>query len=455
MRALGEGLATLPRHSVRWVLAHGIVRALNAREARRGSAVARLMTDPQVRAEPWSTYAGVRAQGALVGEGAFRVTASHGVAAEILRSDAFGVPAANAHFPEPLHSILTATLSDHDVGPVDPPSLLALDPPDHTRLRRLVAGHFTARRVARMSDDVTATARGLLDELGPAGSTTRSGPTTGQPIDLVERFSARLPVAVISSLLGVPEHRREEVLAWGNEGAKQLDGGLGYREFLGTTRAVTDMHRAMDDHIADLRAHPGDDLLSSVIRSADALPEEERPTAVELRMIALLVLGAGFETTVNLISNAVARLDEHPEELARCLADPSRWDGAVEEVLRHDSPVQLTGRTAVRDTTVAGAAVPRGTTVLVLLGGANRDPEVFPDPDRFDVGRDNAADHLAFSLGAHFCLGAQLARLEARVALRELYARFPDLRVTGTPVRRQTQVLRGYERLPVDLGPHP
>jgi cytochrome P450 len=184
----------------------------------------------------------------------------------------------------------------------------------------------------------------------------------------------------------------------------------------------------------------------------DAPRVDEGPTAVELRMIALLVLGAGFETTVNLISNAVGRLDEHPDERARCVADPTLWDNAVEEVLRHDSPVQLTGRTAVRDSTVAGVELPAGTTVLILLGGANRDPAVFADPDRFDVGRDNADDHLAFSLGAHFCLGAQLARLEARVALRELYARFPDLRVAGTPVRKQTQVLRGFEHLPVDLG---
>jgi cytochrome P450 len=436
-------IVSLPRQSVRWVLAHGIIRAINAREARKGNPIARLMTDPAARAEPWSTYTGVREQGAILGEGSFRVTASHAVAAEILRSDAFGVPAANAHFPEPLHSIFLATLKEDDVGPVDAPSLLALDAPDHTRLRRLVARHFTQRRVAQMADAVEATTRGLLDELASETGT----------IDLVERFSARLPVAVISSLLGVPEDRRDEVLAWGNEGAKQLDGGLGYREFLATTRAVTDMHRAMDEHIEDLRRNPGDDLLSSVIRSADALPEAEQPTAVELRMIALLVLGAGFETTVNLISNAVARLDENPDERDRCVADPSLWDNAVEEVLRHDSPVQLTGRTSVRDTHVAGIDVPAGTTVLIMLGGANRDPAVFADPDDFDVTWANAGDHLAFSLGAHFCLGAQLARLEARVALRELYARHPGLRVAGEPVRKQTQVLRGYEHLPVELGP--
>lgn len=445
MSTLLAAPVTRARQSVRWVLAHGIIRALNAREARRGNPVARLMTDPALRADPWSTYAELRAAGPVLGDGAFRVSACHAAVAEVLRSEAFGVPAANAHFPEPLHSIFLATLSEYDVGPVDPPSLLALDAPDHTRLRRLVARHFTARRVARLEEDVTATTRALLDELdGLAGA--------GGEVDLVEHFAARLPISVISTLLGVPDDRREEVLSWGNEGAKQLDGGLGYREFLTTAEAVTDMHRAMDEHIADLRAHSGDDLLSSVITSADALPEAERPTAVELRMVALLVLGAGFETTVNLIANAVARLDEHPDQRDRCLADPTLWDTAVEEVLRHDSPVQLTGRTAVRDTTVQGVPVPAGTTILLLLGGANRDPAVFADPDRFDVGREDADQHLAFSLGAHFCLGAQLARLEARVALRELYARFPDLRVSGTPVRKQTQVLRGYERLPVTLS---
>lgn len=434
-------LVTPARESVRWVLAHGIIRAISRRQARRGNLVSSLMVDPAVREDPFPTYERIRAGGALVGEGPFRVTCSHEVASTTLRSDAFGVPAANAHFPEPLHSMFEATLHDDDVGPVDPPSLLAIDPPDHTRLRRLVARHFTARRVTRMTGEIEATTRRLLDDLAERGP----------EVDLVEHFAARLPVAVIADLLGVPADDRGQLLEWGNEAAKQLDGGLGYREFRRTARAVTEMHHWVQAHIDRLRLAPGDDLLSAVLRDVDAMPAAEQPTAAELRMLGLLVLGAGFETTVNLIGNAVALLDQHPEQKQRCLDDPEMWGRAVEEVLRLDAPVQLTGRTALRPVTVSGSDLKAGTTVLIILGAVNRDPDVFDDPHSFDVGREGADNHLSFSLGAHFCLGAQLARLETAVALRELFTRFPDLRVTGTPVRRATQVLRGYERLPVAL----
>jgi cytochrome P450 len=430
-----------PRESVRWVLAHGIIRAINRRQAGRGNLVSRLMVEPAVREDPFPTYEQIRAGGPLAGEGPFRVTCSHEVASAILRSEAFGVPAANAHFPEPLHSLFLATLHDDDVGPVDPPSLLAVDPPDHTRLRRLVARHFTARRVSRMADEIQATTRRLLDELEKQQG----------EVDLVETFAARLPVAVIADLLGVPADDRGRLLEWGNEAAKQLDGGLGYREFRRTARAVTEMHHWVQAHLDRLRQHPGDDLLSAVLRDVDEMPMDQRPSAAELRMLGLLVLGAGFETTVNLIGNAVTQLDRHPDQRQRCVDDPELWDNAVEEVLRFDAPVQLTGRTAVRPTSMAGVDVPEGTTVLIILGATNRDPAVFADPHTFDVARPGADAHLSFSLGAHFCLGAQLARLETRIALRELYARFPGLRVSGDPVRRATQVLRGYERLPVTL----
>jgi cytochrome P450 len=436
-----RSLVTPARESVRWVLAHGIIRAINRRQARRGNLVSRLMVDAAVREDPFPVYEQIRAAGALVGDASFRVTCSHEVASATLRSDAFGVPSANAHFPEPLHSLFVATLHDDDVGPVDPPSLLALDPPDHTRLRRLVARHFTARRVARMTDDIEQTTRRLLEEMA----------AQGPEVDLVEQFAAQLPVAVIADLLGVPADDRGQLVDWGNEASKQLDGGLGYREFRRTARAVTEMHHWVQAHIDRLRADPGDDLLSAVLRDVDATAPEQRPSAAELRMLGLLVLGAGFETTVNLIGNAVALLEQHPEQRRRCLDDPEAWPGAVEEVLRFDAPVQLTGRTAVRPTSVAGIEVEAGTTVLVILGAANRDPDAFEDPHTFDVRRTDAEDHLSFSLGAHFCLGAQLARLEATVALRELYARFPGLHVSGRPVRRATQVLRGYEHLPVRL----
>jgi cytochrome P450 len=165
----------------------------------------------------------------------------------------------------------------------------------------------------------------------------------------------------------------------------------------------------------------------------------------------MLLLGAGFETTVNLLGNAVVLLDAHRDQWAELRADPAGWPNAVEEVLRSDSPVQITGRTATADVQIAGRDVVAGTRVTLLLGAANRDPAVFTDPARFDTTRANAREHLAFSAGIHYCLGAGLARLEAVVGLRTLTERFPDLRVAGPPVRRDLQTLRGFERLPVTL----
>jgi cytochrome P450 len=182
------------------------------------------------------------------------------------------------------------------------------------------------------------------------------------------------------------------------------------------------------------------------------LEGEDRLTDVELHATGLLVLAAGFETTVNLIGNAVHQLGRHPDQLALLQEDPTLWPNAVEEVLRYDSPVQLTLRIANRDTEVAGFPLRRDEAVLTLLGGANRDPAVFDEPARFDVRRENASAHLAFSSGIHFCLGAGLARMEATVALRALYERFPDLTPVGLPTRRGTRVLRGYEHLPVTVG---
>jgi cytochrome P450 len=202
----------------------------------------------------------------------------------------------------------------------------------------------------------------------------------------------------------------------------------------------------LGDHIATLRRNPGDDLLSELVKinqDGDRLSDEE------LRVNTLLLLGAGFETTVNLIGNAVALLLEHRDQLEALQADPSGWPNAVDEVLRYDSPVQVTVRVANRATEVAGEPVPAGRAFVLMLGAANRDPEVFSDPDRFDVTRPDARLHLAFSAGIHYCLGAQLARLEAAIALQTLFERFPDLALAGTPVRRGTRVLHGFEHLPV------
>jgi cytochrome P450 len=194
-------------------------------------------------------------------------------------------------------------------------------------------------------------------------------------------------------------------------------------------------------------------------RRQPAQPARHRPregqglSESELKATAGLVLAAGFETTVNLLGNGIALLHDHPGERARVMADASLWTNVVEEALRLDPPVLLTGRMAVRDTTLAGEPVRAGSMVTAILAGANRDPEVFADPLRFDVGRANARDHIAFSAGRHHCLGAQLARMEGEVGLRAIWDRYPDLRLEPGARRRETRILRGFERLPATLRP--
>lgn len=431
--------ASVARSTGLWALNHGVPRVVFHLQARKGEPLARIQTDPVLREHPEAMWQQVRERGDLVRGGYAWVTASLDVGSRVLRGDEFGVP-----LPEPSSPTARRLNRFRDpwaAGPVDPPSLLAIDPPDHTRLRRLVSRAFTARRVAAMEADVEATTHKLLDQLAGERRT-----------DLIESFAAQLPVTVIADLLGVPAEERAPLLGWGDGAARLLDTGLGLRQFRRAERAIREMHQWVDDHVERLRRQPGDDLLSAVIQQADDLPADERPTQHELRALALLVLGAGFETTVNLIGNAVQLLSDHPDQRDALVAAPDGWGNAVEEVLRYDSPVQLTARMVRRPVEVVGRSLRPGHAVVVMIGAMHRDPAVFGDPHRFDVTRENAADHLAFSAGPHFCLGAGLARVEARVGLAALYERYPSLSVEGHGVRRPTRVLRGFESLPVRLG---
>jgi cytochrome P450 len=205
----------------------------------------------------------------------------------------------------------------------------------------------------------------------------------------------------------------------------------------------------MRQHLRNLRRDPGDDLLSRLVAMVD--DDGSGLTEDELLATAVLVLGAGFETTVNLIGNGVVQLLAHPEQRAVLADDPALWSNATDEVLRYDSPVQRTARRALRDTEVFGKPVSAGEIVVTVLAAANRDPGVFTDPHTFDVARPDAREHVSFSSGIHYCLGAALARMEGEVALRALFERFPGLRAAGPPVRRELRTLRGYARMPVQL----
>ena len=425
------------RQVFRWGVRHGLIRWSSARGARAGEVAAGLMVDPAYALDPFPHYEVIRAKGPLYDNGFAISTVSHAVTTAVLRSPDFGVIGGfSGNVPRWL-LIAQAIGGSGPLGPVEPPSMLAVDQPDHTRYRKLVSRAFTAKAVAALRSRTEEIADELL-----------TGLERRRDVDLMTEYASLLPATVIAEMLGAPVAMSRQFLAWGAEAGRSLDAGLSLRDFRRSERGLRALQRWMEGHFRHLRAHPGDNILSTLVHAQSA---EGKLTPDELTATAMLLLAAGFETTVNLIGNGTALLIEHPDQLERLRAEPALWSNAVDEVLRFDSPVQRTGRVAQRDTELAGVRVPVGQPVMTLLGGANRDPEVFDDPQRFDVARPNAGEHVAFSSGIHYCLGAGLARMEGEVGLRALFDRFPDIALAGSPHRRSTRVLRGYETLPVRL----
>lgn len=426
------------KQRLHWFSMHGVVRAVAGRAARRGDPQARMVADPGVRADPVSFYEELRTQGPIIRTQVGYLTVDHGVAHELLRSEDFRVITLGGNLPAPLRWLEQRT-RDELLHPLRPPSLLAVEPPEHTRYRKTVSSVFTSRAVAALRDRVEDTATDLLDGLA-------NGPGV---VDIVERYCSQLPVAVIGDILGVPDDDRPRILEFGELAAPSLDVGLSWSQYQRVQSGLAGFNRWLSAHLRHLREHPGDDLMSQLIAASD---DGAHLDETELKGVAGLVLAAGFETTVNLLGNGIRLLLNSPDQLERLAADPSLWPGAVEEILRLDSPVQLSARVALIDTEVAGAPVKAGETVVIYLAAANRDPAVFDDPHRFDVTRANAGKHLSFSGGRHFCLGAALARAEGEVGLRRFFEYFPDVQLAGLGTRRDTRVLRGWSELPVSLG---
>jgi cytochrome P450 len=311
-------------------------------------------------------------------------------------------------------------------------SMLRLDPPDHTRLRSLVSKAFTPRAVEAMRPRIELLVDELLAKVEPQGR-----------MELVSDFAAPLPVIVIAEMLGIPSADHEKFRRLSDEAVKLLgDGPLEEKK-----RGVAGM-RAIRDYFASIvearRADPQDDLISGLVAAEEA---GDRLTLAEMLSTLVLLLVAGNETTTKLIGNATLALLRNPAELERLRADPGLVANAVEEFLRYDGPVQLTSRIAREDRELCGREARQGEQIVLILAGANRDPAVFEDPDRLDVGRRDVR-HLAFGQGVHFCLGAQLARLETALAIAAIVARFPSLRVADPNVRWSTNtILRGPDTL--------
>ena len=327
--------------------------------------------------------------------------------------------------------------------------MLNADPPDHTRLRRLVQKAFTPGRVAALRPRIEAITASLLDAMaggGSGGGGRAADDARDGVVDLITAFAFPLPMTVICELLGIPDGDREEFKTWSQV---ILSSTATFDEYRAAGGA---MYAYFTRLLADKRAAPADDLLSALITARDSGDSLDEP---ELLAMIFLLLVAGHETTVNLIATGTLALLTHPSELSRLRADPSLLPGAVEELLRYANPLNhATDRYAPEPLEVGGVMIPAGEPVLVVTSSANRDPARFPDPDRLDLGRD-ASGHVAFGHGIHYCVGAPLARLEGEIAFGALLSRFPGLSLAVDPAAlrwRPSSLIHGLETLPVRLG---
>lgn len=390
--------------------------------------------DPANRADPYPLYARMRAESPIFDAGNnLWFTFSHRAANSLLRAKHVSSDERRSNFYRA--SLADGELPQHIVD--REPSMLFLDPPDHERLRSLVNSAFTQRTVEQLIPRVQQRTTALLDAM-----------PTSEPIDLVEHLAYPLPVAIICELLGIPESDHEQFGSWSRDLTKGLDPSAirSDEDEESIIKAEADLQAYTADLMAGRRDHPGDDLISALLAARDG---EDRLTESELISLVVLLLVAGHETTVNLIGNGAVALLQNREQLTRWQADPSMAKTAVDELLRYDSPVQIGMRVTVEPTEIEGVTIPAFDQVLTLLGAANRDPEMFENPNQLDLGRANAARHMSFGGGIHHCLGMALARSEGQVALGGLVARFPNIELVEEPPIRDRFVLRGYERIMV------
>jgi cytochrome P450 len=388
----------------------------------------RLLADPALRADPYPFLSQLREASPLpMMDGLLVVAARHRDCAALLR-----------------HPNASSERNRSVLAPPNLParglSFLSLDPPDHTRLRRLVSAAFTPRVVAALRPRITEFVDQLLTRVAAEGR-----------MDVVADLAYPLPVQIISELLGVPPEDHEQFRVWSGLLARALDPQLADPDPERIAAAV-DARDEFDRYflrlIAARRDHPRDDLLSLLVHAES---EGDKLTEEELLATCVLLLVAGHETTTNLIANAVLALLRHPDQLDALRARPDLVDGCVEETLRYDAPVQLTTRAARGPLPVGDIEVPDGGLVLMLLAAAGRDPDVVDEPDRFDITR-RPGSHLAFAAGIHFCLGAGLARLESAVALEAFARRAVAPRLAAPDVEYKANVnLRGPARLDVEF----
>jgi cytochrome P450 len=388
-----------------------------------------LLLTPEGRVDPYPTYEQIRSFGPVAKAGElFYITTSYQVIDELLRDPKMRVSDRELFkqwMPDFGPEGAAAALMD---------SMLQTNGTDHTRMRRLASGAFTARRVAAMRDTVEQLATYLADGLD-----------ADEPVDFMDEFAYPLPIRVICSLLGVPGRDQEWFRDQAGKLTVILEPQLAPAEFPEADAAAVALAEYFVDLVQRRRSDPTDDLTTALVQASDeggSLSEDE------LLANLILLLVAGFETTTNLLGNGLRAILDRPALATALRDDPGQAPRYVEEVLRYDSPVQLTSRWSREASVVGGVEVEAYGQIMMLLGAGNRDPQRFTDPGVFDPGREGNQP-LSFGGGAHYCMGAPLARLEAQVALPLLVQRFPKLAVVGEPPHRDRLTLRGYATLPV------
>jgi cytochrome P450 len=355
----------------------------------------------------------------------------------LLRDPALSVEERHAH-PTPLSELADSVRGD-DEDERGGLAMLNRDPPDHTRLRRLVSKAFTPRTIQQLRPRIQALVDTALGEAERQGG-----------IELIGQYAFTLPFAVITELLGMPDTDTDQLREWSGTLVRGLEPVVDPDTLRAVDAAGDNMHGLIVEAIAGKRRSPADDLLSALIaaeENGDVLSDDELAEQV------MLLYVAGHETTVNLIGNGVLALLRHPDQLAALRDDPALITSAVDELLRYDSPVQMSRRVTLVETTVGGRTIEPGAFVVLGLASANRDPAHFGvDADRLDLARARAGEHLSFGGGHHYCLGASLARLEGQIAIGSLVQRFGRIEATAEPVWNGRINLRGLERLPLTLA---
>ena len=395
-----------------------------------------LMT-PAGRANPYPVYEAAHKLGSVIPAGGGYLVVGYPDVNQLLRDNAFGVAD-------------DETRSTWDPAWRDVPSVVSMaasilhsNAPDHGRMRSLISSVFTPRRVHALEPTIAAATDRLLDGLADRGA-------AGTAVDFMAEFSYQLPVSVICELIGVPEAERDRFRILATDLAAVLDFVSEMSALEAADVAAVELKELFTALVAERRAAPRDDLASALVAVCDA--DDGTLSEVELLANLTLLLIAGFETTANLFGNGLVQLFEHPDVAAALRAGEIGYQGFIDEVLRYDSPVQMTSRTAMADdATIGGVRVERGMEVAVLIGAANRDPHRYSDAGRFDPTRTDI-NPLSFGAGVHFCVGSVLARLEAATAFPRLVSRFPALASGGEPIRNSRLLLRGYEHLPVTVS---